>query len=223
MKKSIIIITLAIPLFAGLLSSCISQGFISNTTKADIRQMSRFEMLANVGLIEKSNKVVYNDSLTEIAKTIFTKELNSDKTLPVTQTVAIEDSVVNNKVQYEIYLLMQLIENNARIKDIQIPPTIDSILCSRNERFGLLVYNYGFVRSNSNYAGQVAKGIAIGILTLGTAYTVPYKDMTRSGIIIVDSKNHNLAYVASSNMESSPLNPETYKKQMKVLLKKYKN
>ena len=69
----------------------------------------------------------------------------------------------------------------------------------------------------------MAKGIAIGILTLGTAYTVPYKDMTRSGIIIVDSKNHNLAYVASSNMESSPLKPETYKKQMKVLLKKYRN
>ena len=57
---------------------------------------------------------------------------------------------------------------------------------------------------------------------MGSYYTVPYKDVTRNGIIIVDSKNHNLAYVATAARESSPLEAKTYQKQLKDLLKKYK-
>ena len=117
---------------------------------------------------------------------------------------------------------MNYVENNIRVKDIPIPPVIDSILEARNERFGLLAYNWGFTRTGSNYAGQIGKGVLIGVLTLGTVYTVPYKDMVRNGIIIVDSQNNNLAFVSTANRESDPLKAETYRKQMEDLMKKYK-
>jgi hypothetical protein len=142
--------------------------------------------------------------------------------LPVKGHIVIEDTVVNNKVQYEIYMLMNYLENNVKAKDIPIPPVIDSILEARNERFGLLAYNWGFTRTGGNYAGQIGKGVLIGVLTMGTMYTVPYKDMSRCGLIIVDSKNNNLAYVATANRESNPLKAETYQKQMEDLLKKYR-
>lgn len=210
-------------MLVGLFASCTAnRGFVSSLTRADIRQVQQFEPLNYVGIIEKGNNISYNDSLTDVAKTLFEKELSRSKTIPVKGNVVIEDSLVNKRVQNEIYLLMNYVENNVRTKDLPIPPTIDSILEARNERFGLLAYNWGFTRTGGNYAGQIGKGVLIGVLTMGTMYTVPYKDMSRCGVIIVDSKYNNLAYVATANRESNPLKAETYRKQMEDLLKKYK-
>lgn len=210
-------------MLVGLFASCTAnRGFVSSLTRADIRQVQLFEPLNYVGIIEKGNNISYNDSLTDVAKALFEKELSRSKTIPVKGNIVIEDSLVNKRVQNEIYLLMNYVENNVRTKDLPIPPTIDSILEARNERFGLLAYNWGFTRTGGNYAGQIGKGVLIGVLTMGTMYTVPYKDMSRCGIIIVDSKYNNLAYVATANRESNPLKAETYRKQMEDLLKKYK-
>ena len=210
-------------MLVGLFASCTAnRGFVSSLTRADLRQVQQFEPLNYVGIIEKGNNISYNDSLTDVAKALFEKELSRSKTIPVKGNVVIEDSLVNKRVQNEIYLLMNYVENNVRTKDLSIPPTIDSILEARNERFGLLAYNWGFTRTGGNYAGQIGKGVLIGVLTMGTMYTVPYKDMSRCGVIIVDSKFNNLAYVATANRESDPLKAETYRRQMEDLLKKYK-
>lgn len=210
-------------MLVGLFASCTAnRGFVSSLTRADIRQVQQFEPLNYVGIIEKGNNITYNDSLTDVANALFEKELSRSKAIPVKGNIVIEDSLVNQRVQNEIYMLMNYVENNVRARDLSIPPTIDSILEARDERFGLLAYNWGFTRTGGNYAGQIGKGVLIGVLTLGTMYTVPYKDMSRCGLIIVDSKYNNLAYVATANRESNPLKAETYRKQMEDLLKKYK-
>lgn len=210
-------------MLVGLFASCTAnRGFVSSLTRADIRQVQQFEPLNYVGIIEKGNNITYNDSLTDVANALFEKELSRSKAIPVKGNIVIEDSLVNQRVQNEIYMLMNYVENNVRTRDLSIPPTIDSILEARDERFGLLAYNWGFTRTGGNYAGQIGKGVLIGVLTLGTMYTVPYKDMSRCGLIIVDSKYNNLAYVATANRESNPLKAETYRKQMEDLLKKYK-
>lgn len=222
MKKTFVIIITVI-LFGGFFASCsANRGFVSSLTRADIRQVQQFEPLNYVGIIEKGNNITYSDSLTKVAKTLFEKELTRSRTLPAKGNIIIEDSIVNNKIQYEIYMLMNYLENNVKAKDIPIPPVIDSILEARNERFGLLAYNWGFTRTGGNYAGQIGKGVLIGVLTMGTMYTVPYKDMSKCGLIIVDGKYNNLAYVATANRESNPLKAETYRKQIEDLLKKYK-
>ena len=221
MKKTFI--TALSFMLIGLFASCTAKrGFVSSLTRADIGQVQQFEPLNYVGIIEKGNNIIYNDSLTEVAKTLFEKELSQSKTIPVKGNIVIEDSLVNKRVQNEIYWLMKYVENNVHTKDIPIPPTVDSILEARNERFGLIAYNFGFTRTGGNYAGQIGKGVLVGVLTLGTVYTVPYKDMSRCGIVIVDSKYNNLAYVATSDRENNPLQAETYKRQMEDLLKKYK-
>ena len=181
MKKTFLILITSV-IFGGFFASCsANRGFVSSLTRADIRQVQQFEPLNYVGIIEKGNKITYSDSLTTVAQGLFETALSKDRTLPVTGTIIIEDSLINNKVQYEIYMLMNYVENNIRVKDIPIPPVIDSVLEARNERFGLLAYNWGFTRTGSNYAGQIGKGVLIGVLTLGTVYTVPYKDMVRNG------------------------------------------
>jgi len=222
MKKTFLILITSV-IFGGFFASCsANRGFVSSLTHNDIRQVQQFEPLNYVGIIEKGNKITYSDSLTTVAQGLFETALSKDRTLPVTGNIIVEDSIINNRVQYEIYMLMNYVENNVRVKEIPIPPVIDSILEARNERFGLLAYNWGFTRTGGNYAGQIGKGVLVGVLTLGTVYTVPYKDMVRNGIIIVDSQNNNLVFVSTANRESDPLKAETYRKQIEDLMKKYK-
>ncbi len=212
MKKSFLFIITLI-LLGGFLASCsANRGFVSNVTRDDIKQMAQFEMYANFDRIKTGVGFVYDDSVTTIAKSLFTLELANDKTLPVTETIVITDSLVHNKVQDEIHWLMLFMQNSltlgVKAKDIMIPPTVDSILCSRNERFGLLVYNAGHM--GTTYPDEV--------LIKNRLFS---KGSTQSAIFIVDSKLKNLAYVATA-YNGDPLKAETYQKQVKDLLKKYK-
>ncbi len=209
MKKTLLIIIGSI-LFVGFFASCsANRGFVSNVTRDDIQQMAQFEMYAHFGRVENGISIIDNDSVTNVAKSLFATELANDKTLPVTEIIVISDSIVYDKVQDEIHWLRIFIDNNVPVKEIEIPPTIDSILCSRNERFGLLVHNAGFSCPD-------------GELKIGNNMFTACEGSTRSAIFIVDSKFKNLAYVATSNRKSDPLKAETYRKQMKDLLKKYK-
>ena len=111
-------------------------------------------------------------------------------------------------------MMMSYIDGRVRVKDIPIPPTIDSILEARNERFGLLAYSRGFVRTDDNYDKEVGKGVAVGLLTLGTYYSLPYKYATLGGIVIVDSQNDNIAFVNTEKYQYHPLKADTYQKLM---------
>ena len=175
MKKTFVIIITSVLVGGFMLSCSTNRGFVSSLTSADIQRVIQFDPLTFIQS-SKGDTLKYNDSLSVIAKSLFETELSRSKTLPIKGNLVIEDSDVNSRIQDETYALMNLV-NNVNVKSIPIPPTIDSILEARNERFGLLVYNYGFIRS------------------LGTVYTLPYKD-TNSEIIIVDSQNNNLVYVA---------------------------
>lgn len=212
MKKTFLIIITVI-LYGVFFASCsANRGFVSTVTRDDIQQLAQFEMYAHFGRVENGVSIIDNDSVTNTAKSLFETELAHDKTLPVTETIAISDNLVRNIVQDEIRWMRIYIDNNVPVKDITIPPTIDSILCSRNVRFGLLVHNGGFYCPDGIYKSP------------GSGIPIPFahEGSTRSAIIIVDSKFKNLVYVATSNLKSNPLEAETYRKQIKDLLKEYR-
>ena len=219
-KHLIIIASLA---FSCLFTSCsANRGFVSTAKRAEIKQVQQFEPLTLIGVIEKDDKMAYSDSLTEIAQGLFETALDNDEILPVTGKIIIEDSIINNRVQYEIYMMMRYIDGRVRVKDIPIPPTIDSILEARSERFGLLAYSRGFVRTDNNYNKEVGKGVAVSLLTLGTYNSMPYKYVTHCGIVIVDSQNDNIAFVNAESYNYHPLKAETYKKLMSELVRIFK-
>ena len=102
MKKTFI--TALSFMLIGLFASCTAKrGFVSSLTRADIGQVQQFEPLNYVGIIEKGNNIIYNDSLTEVAKTLFEKELSQSKTIPVKGNIVIEDSLVNKRVQNDMW------------------------------------------------------------------------------------------------------------------------
>ena len=211
MKKSFLLIITLI-LLGGFLASCsANRGFVSNVTRNDIQRIVPFEIDAHFSCVECGISFVHNDSVTSIAKSLFEKELTNDKTLPMAETIAFSDTLIHDKVQNEIYRLMILIDSYppVDVRKLAIPPTIDSILCSRNERFGLLVHNGGYYCPD-------------GELKTSDNMLTACEGSTRSAIFIVDSELKNLAYVATAWCNSSPLKAETYRKQVNNLLKKYK-
>ena len=222
MKNSFLLI-LALFFTGVFFVSCTSnRGFVSTTKRSEVQQVQQFEPLTFVGIIEKGDKVAYSDSLTAIAQGLFETALSNDKTIPVTGKIVIEDSIVNNRVQYEIYLMMRYIDGRVHVQDIPIPPTIDSILEARNERFGLLAYSQGFVRTDDNYDKEFGKGAAIALLTLGVYHRMPNKYVTHGGIVIVDSQNNNIAFVTAESFNYHPMKAETYQKMMIGLVRLFR-
>ena len=214
MKKTFHFIIASI-LLGGFFASCSSnRGFISSVTRDDIQQMVKFEMF-DFGYVKDGSYVIEDDSVTDVAKSLFEKALADDKTLFVTETIVISDSLVHQEIQNEIkwcnYLAFSLFYPIS-IKDIEIPPTIDSILCSRNERFGLIIYNGGYTCPDGIYNPPTVSGFYLGT----------QEGYITSSILIVDSKNKNFAYVAYTDRNSDPMKAETHQKQLDKLLKNYK-
>ena len=214
MKKTVQFIILSI-LFGGFLASCsANKGFVSSVTRDDIHQMVQFELFDIFGRVVNGVSIIEDDSVTAIAKSLFEAELANSKISPVTKTIVVSDTIVLNKIQDEIrwwsYFTWSPFQAGS-VKDIPISPTIDSILCSCDERFGLLIYNGGYTCPEGIY-----HPIGTGVISNRT------EGYIRSAIIIVDSKLKNLAYIAHAESNSDPLKAETHRKQLEKLLKKYK-
>jgi hypothetical protein len=92
---------------------------------------------------------------------------------------------------------------------------LDSILEARGKRFGLIVLADGFGRTTENYNKEVAKGVAVGVLTLGTVYTSPIKCGSTIHAMIVDAQNNDVAfYRVISDIGRHPLNDKVLKDQI---------
>ena len=87
----------------------------------------------------------------------------------------------------------------------------------------MVLYCYGFSRTGGNYATQVAKSVGIALLTLGSVYTVPYKDKSNLHLFLIDSEKDQIAYqIHSIAPDYNPLKPKHVEKQFKYLFKEFR-
>jgi hypothetical protein len=64
----------------------------------------------------------------------------------------------------------------------------------------------GFTRTAANYRGQVAKGLGVGLLTMGLVVPVPNQASTRVGVFIYDAQQQAVVYYKSGwPVEKDPL------------------
>jgi hypothetical protein len=76
----------------------------------------------------------------------------------------------------------------------KIPPILDEILEANETRFGLINICAGFTRAKGNYGREIAKGAALGILTLGMYYQTTIKAYSTVYAMIVDSQEDNITF-----------------------------
>lgn len=215
---------LLISVSALLLTSCGANKFLTSSTgSSEVRNLSYFEPLSYIQYIEKGNKAVLSDSLSSITQTILDSILSHSKsTLHLTEKLTFDNDTIKTKIENELGYLSQLITQRRKLDGIPITPAIDSILKSNKQRFALATVATGFGRRKGNYGGQVAKGVAVGILTLGMYVPTPIKSNLTLHAFIFDSEKNEIAfYKRSIPLEKEPTDSEVINKQLIRLFEGY--
>lgn len=219
MRHLIILISILILTSCGANKHLVS----STTTSTEINNVDYFQPLSYIQYIEKGNKAVLNDSLSEIVSKNLSSLIDKNKTtLRVNKEISFVNDTIKGKVEVELAYLVKLITQRKKLSGIPIPHTIDSILKNDNQRFALATIATGFGRRKGNYGGQVAKGAAIGILTLGMAISTPIKSNLTLYAFIFDADKDEITYYKKSvPVEKEPTDEQVMEKQLIELFNGY--
>lgn len=221
MKKLTYLIGIGITV---VLSSCATNKYISKNVKAtEITDIKYFAPLSYVSLIEKGNKSVLNDSLSSMSKVLLDSVIRNNNAFKIEKRIDVNGLKNNLKVTNELSFLIQTIMNTRKLEGVKLTPTIDSIMKANKQRFAMASVTAGFGRKKGNYGNQVAKGIGVGILTLGMYAPVPIKSSFSLFTIILDSERNEVVYYCRTlPIEESPTNYEAIEKQYRALYQGYR-
>ncbi|WP_019039074.1 hypothetical protein [Psychroflexus tropicus] len=201
-----------------VLCSCGTNKFLSSSVpSSEIRQLDYFEPLAYIQLIEKGNRPKLSDSLSTITRQTLDSILETKASkLNLNDKISIENDTLKAQIENELGNLTQMIFEKNNLEGIVLPPVLDSILESRNQRFAMASIATGFGRKKGNYGGQVAKGIGVGILTLGMYVPTPVKSNMTLYTYIFDSERNEVAFYRRmlTNKEKEPTDPEFMEQQL---------
>jgi len=195
----------------------------STTTPTEISNVDYFQPLSYIQFIQKGNKAALSDSLSKITSENLSSLLDKNKTsLRLDREIPFPNDTVKAKVENELAYLVRLITQRKKISGIPLPHTIDSILKNNNQRFALATIATGFGRRKGNYGGQVAKGAAVGILTLGMVVPTPIKsNLTLYAFIFDAAKDEITYYKKSLPVEKEPTDEQVMEKQLIKLFNGY--
>jgi len=205
-------------------ASCTStKPLTSSVRPTEITDLQQLESLAYISLIENGNKSKYNDTLSDKSKLLLTSVLATfNKKLPITGTLQVDDVSIINKLNREIEYLCTSADRQKSISNLQLTPTLDALLEDNDKRFGLITVTTGFTRSKGNYGGEIAKGIGLGLLTLGMYTQTPIKYNSTIYAMIIDSKENNIAFFKKSALaDKDPLDELILKKQINSIFEGY--
>jgi hypothetical protein len=207
-----------------VLSSCTTTKMLtSNVKPIEVTDLKMMEPFSYISMIKKGNKSQLDDSISFMSKQLIFKVLNNyGRQLPLTGEIILSDTATTNSLEKEYELLIQTADRTKNISNLKITPTLDKILEANETRFGLVIISTGFTRAKGNYGKQVAKGAALGILTLGMYYQVPVKAYSTIYAMIVDSKDNNVAFFRKSFLQDmEPLDESGMTKQFKNIFDGY--
>ena len=157
MKKANFILIAVIFLF----QACAPTEEVAKIVKpTDIKKLGYFRPISYMGIIEKGNKAALSKSLSQESTEILDSLIISKKeAFKVTNLLTPSDSIINKKLNSEISKLTYEASTKVRVHNLNLSPTIDSIMEANQERFAIAFVCTGFSRVKGNYGGQVAKAL----------------------------------------------------------------
>ena len=207
-----------------ILSSCTATRLLtSNVQPAEVTNLKLLEPYSYVSMIKKGNRGQVDDSISDISKQLNINVLkNFNGQLPITGDIILTDPAINKTLEKEYENLVLTADRNKNIANLKITPTLDKILEANDTRFGLIVICTGFTRLKGNYGKEIVKGAALGILTLGMYYQTPIKAYSTIYVMIVDSKEDNVAFYRKSfKQDLEPLDQSVLTSQYKKIFEGY--
>lgn len=226
MRKLIILLTTAIGAIS--LSSCGTTGYLAsgyNDVDA-IKDVVLFEPVSKIETIGKGEITVTNDTACVVSQDMLlqtVKECESGlNILSVYMPSGEEEAEIVRKGVESLYSQLLHSQGSFSTASFVVPESLDEIIERTGNRYGMAVYSYGFSRTGGNYAAQIAKGVGLAILTLGSVYTVPYKDKSNIHIFIIDSEHNCVAWHNHDiGADYNPLKQKHLEKQFKRIFRKF--
>ncbi len=207
-----------------LASSCTATKMLtSNVLPGEVTDLKLLEPCSYISVIKRGNRGELDDSISDSSKQLNMSVLEDfNGQIPITGDIILTDTSINKTLEKEYENLIQSADRNKSIASLQITPELDKILEANETRFGMIVICTGFTRVRGNYAKEVTKGAALGILTLGMYYQTPIKAYSTIYVMIVDSKEDNVAFFRKSFMQDrEPLDLTVLKGQYKKIFDGY--
>jgi len=206
-----------------VLNSCASTLLTNkNVAPSEVQDIAYFEPISLISLIQKGNQVKPNDSLSLMSTQILDSIIENSNQPKVTKQINFTDSKLKLRLENDILKTMSEIRKTKKLENIKTSPLMDSLVKNENQRFALCLINAGFARKKNNYGNQVAKGIGVGILTLGMYTPVPVKANTSTYAMIYDAQNSSVAFFNYFPLiERSPVDKKNLQNIYKLLFEKY--
>lgn len=208
-----------------LFTSCgTNRQLTSNRKPADINKLTILKPLTNIQLIERGNSGSYSQYDSDKVRDNILDLLNQHLPQHVQKTNIKMDTVDNLLFQKEMYDLAAVVEHNQQIKDLVLSDKMLSLLGKYDQDYVMGVVSFGFTRVKGNYGKQIAKGMVVGILSLGLYTPIPIKSSSTLICFIVDRKNKNIAfYRKNTGQDKDPTDIKVLEKQINGMLNQYFN
>lgn len=208
-----------------LLNSCATTLLTNkNIQPNEVQDIGYFEPISLISLIQKGNQSKPNDSLSNVSTNVLDSIIGNSSSPKISKNFKVENPKLKLRLENDILRTMSEIRKTKKIDNVKTSALMDSIVKSQNGRFALCVVNSGFARRKNNYGNQVAKGIGIGILTLGMYTPVPIKANTSTYAMIYDANDSSIVFFNYFPLiEKSPVDKKNLNYIYSKLFEKYYN
>ncbi|RYU94012.1 hypothetical protein [Emticicia agri] len=192
---------------------------LSNRKPYEIDTAYVYHLPSQITSIAKGNRQEFNELYSD--STLKTRSRIFNQHLPVYMTPIsfdFTDSYEEQEINKSFFEVLTAVENKRKIKGITLNNSLVSYLEANKMRYVILTFHAGFTRLQGNYGGQIAKGVGIGILTLGIFVPVPVKSNSTIICCVLDTKNKNVAFYRKRTAEVEPLEEKVISRQIKIIL-----
>ena len=205
-----------------LVSCGTSRALTSDIKSSQIDKMLIFNPIVKIDSISQGNKHVFNKTESDNVNANVKETIKLLLPKHITLKDAAADTLQQQIIEREMFKILTLVERNQSIKNVRIGDTLLQIINTYDCNYAMGVFDGGFYRTKSNFAGQIGKGIGIGILTFGMFTPVPYKSANSIFCFVIDKNNKNIAFYRKNiAMDSNPRNKQVVYDQMLNLLMGY--
>lgn len=204
-----------------LFTSCATTMKTSGVYPENVNRILIIPPITAVGLVSKGNHIVYDEVLSRAVARQLVPELK--RMLP--QNIEYIDIDLSPKVLYEVHKQIRVLsfvyKRDADFTKLAVPPLLDSLLRTSGADYALTLDYSGYTRTPANRQGELAKTIAVPILTLGLIGYSSIKSFSSVECFIIDRRLRNFAFYNTSGFAGEPSRQETIDTHMERLFKGY--
>lgn len=192
---------------------------LSNRKSYDVDTASVYHLPSLITSIAKGNRQEFNELYSDSTLNIRSRDFNQHLPKYITP-VSFEfmNAEEEQEMTKSFFEIINSVEREKKIKGIKLADYLVNYLESKNTRYLILTFQAGFTRTSSNYGAQVAKGLGIGILTLGLLVPVPIKSNSTIVCCILDTRNKNITFYRKRTAEVEPLDEKVINRQIRIII-----